>query len=208
MQQIADWFKKLGMSEYAQRFAENRVDFSVLPDVTDQDLEKLGVVLGDRRKTLRAIANRSTVSVELRPSDAVLCRDRFVNGLSRLHNRGDDLIRFLLTEDLNCCRSHVSLRGERQEKLGDGIITSTLRMDDEVIGSNSEIACLDINAKFFAQLLGGRSALRHFLNSPDALVGEIAEQHVGGHGNPPSTKKAVGSYRVHTEDYAIRTIRT
>src|ERR1700740_959320 len=56
MQQIADWLEKLGMSEYAQRFAENRIDFSVLPDLTDQDLEKLGVVLGDRRKMLRAIA--------------------------------------------------------------------------------------------------------------------------------------------------------
>jgi class 3 adenylate cyclase len=57
MQQIADWLEKLGMSEYAQCFAENRIDFSVLPDLTDQDLEKLGVVLGDRRKMLRAIAN-------------------------------------------------------------------------------------------------------------------------------------------------------
>src|SRR5215468_6318551 len=56
MQQIADWLEKLGMSEYSQRFAENRIDFSVLPDLTDQDLEKLGVVLGDRRKMLRAIA--------------------------------------------------------------------------------------------------------------------------------------------------------
>ena len=57
MQQIADWLEKLGMSEYAERFAENRIDFSVLPDLTDHDLEKLGVVLGDRRKMLRAIAN-------------------------------------------------------------------------------------------------------------------------------------------------------
>jgi class 3 adenylate cyclase len=57
MQQIAEWLEKLGMSEYAQRFAENRIDLSVLPDLTDQDLEKLGVVLGDRRKMLRAIAN-------------------------------------------------------------------------------------------------------------------------------------------------------
>jgi class 3 adenylate cyclase/predicted ATPase len=56
MQQIADWLEKLGMSEYAQRFAENRIDLSVLPDLTDQDLEKLGVLLGDRRKMLRAIA--------------------------------------------------------------------------------------------------------------------------------------------------------
>ena len=46
MQQIADWLEKLGMSEYTQRFAENRIDFSVLPQLTDKDLEKLGVLLG------------------------------------------------------------------------------------------------------------------------------------------------------------------
>src|ERR1700685_2102996 len=57
MQQVANWLEKLGMSEYAKPFAENRIDFSVLPDLTDQDLEKLGVLLGDRRKMLRAIAN-------------------------------------------------------------------------------------------------------------------------------------------------------
>src|ERR1700747_3672855 len=62
MQQIADWLEKLGMSEYLQRFAENRIDFSVLPDLTDQDLEKLGVLLGDRRKILRAIAAMAGVS--------------------------------------------------------------------------------------------------------------------------------------------------
>jgi class 3 adenylate cyclase/predicted ATPase len=56
MQAIADWLKKLGMSEYAQRFAENRIDYSILRDLTDQDLKDLGVVLGDRRKMLRAIA--------------------------------------------------------------------------------------------------------------------------------------------------------
>jgi class 3 adenylate cyclase len=63
MQQIADWHKKLGMSEYAQRFVENRVDLSVLPDLTDQDLEKLGVLLGDRRKMLRAIRDLGNVSI-------------------------------------------------------------------------------------------------------------------------------------------------
>src|SRR6516225_6542052 len=57
MQQIADWLEKLGMSEYVQRFAENRIDFSVLRELTDQDLKDLGVVLGDRRKMLRAIAD-------------------------------------------------------------------------------------------------------------------------------------------------------
>ena len=65
MQQIADWLEKLGMSEYAQCFAENRIDVSVLPDLTDQDLEKLGVLLGDRRKMLRAIANLEAVDAPI-----------------------------------------------------------------------------------------------------------------------------------------------
>ena len=63
MQQIGDWLKKLGMSEYAPRFVENRIDLSVLPDLTDQDLEKLGVLLGDRRKMLRAIRDLGNASV-------------------------------------------------------------------------------------------------------------------------------------------------
>ena len=45
MQQIADWLEKLGLSEYADRFAENRIDFSVLPDLTDQDLEPIRKLL-------------------------------------------------------------------------------------------------------------------------------------------------------------------
>jgi class 3 adenylate cyclase/tetratricopeptide (TPR) repeat protein len=53
---IAEWLASLGLSEYAQRFAENYVDASVLPDLTDQDLADLGVPLGHRRKILRAIA--------------------------------------------------------------------------------------------------------------------------------------------------------
>ena len=44
MQQIAEWLEKLGMSEYAQRFAENEIDVSVLRHLTDQDLKEIGVV--------------------------------------------------------------------------------------------------------------------------------------------------------------------
>jgi class 3 adenylate cyclase/tetratricopeptide (TPR) repeat protein len=76
MQQIADWLETLGMSEYAERFVENRVDFSVLCDLTDQDLKDLGVALGDRRKMLRAIGDLPTslagapTSIELKLQDA------------------------------------------------------------------------------------------------------------------------------------------
>src|SRR5208282_5783891 len=62
MQEIADWLKTLDLSEYAARFADNRIDFSVLRDLTDQDLKDLGIVLGDRRKMLRAIGELDAAS--------------------------------------------------------------------------------------------------------------------------------------------------
>jgi hypothetical protein len=57
MQQVADWLEKLGLGQYAQRFAENDIDVSVLPHLTDADLEKIGVSLGHRRKIFAAIAD-------------------------------------------------------------------------------------------------------------------------------------------------------
>jgi class 3 adenylate cyclase/predicted ATPase len=58
MKTIADWLSQIGMHEYTQRFAENAIDLDILTDLTDQDLEKIGVKsLGHRRKLLRAIAN-------------------------------------------------------------------------------------------------------------------------------------------------------
>src|SRR3974390_3708932 len=78
MQQIADWLKKLGLSEYAERFVENDIDVSVLAYLTDQDLKELGVSLGHRRKMLAAIAALSggngsaspaPMSAERKPQD-------------------------------------------------------------------------------------------------------------------------------------------
>jgi class 3 adenylate cyclase/predicted ATPase len=56
MQQIADWLEKLGMSEYAERFAENGINAAALPHLTDQDLKDIGVLLGHRRIMLAAIS--------------------------------------------------------------------------------------------------------------------------------------------------------
>jgi class 3 adenylate cyclase len=62
MQQISDWLGQLGLGQYAPRFAENDINFAILPDLTDQDLKELGVSsLGHRRQLLRAIAERNTV---------------------------------------------------------------------------------------------------------------------------------------------------
>jgi SAM domain (Sterile alpha motif) len=49
MQSITAWLENLGLGQYGQCFAENGVDLSVLPDLTDQDLKDLGVLPGHRR---------------------------------------------------------------------------------------------------------------------------------------------------------------
>ncbi len=82
---LGEWLRSLSLEQYEPAFRENGVDLSVLPDLTDQDLEKLGVLLGHRRKLLRAIANSeglektvpaiaasaaSSAPVAVQPSDA------------------------------------------------------------------------------------------------------------------------------------------
>ena len=62
MKGIAEWLASIGLSEYAQRFADNSIDLSVIRDVTEQDLKDLGVRLGHRRKILRAIAELDGVA--------------------------------------------------------------------------------------------------------------------------------------------------
>jgi class 3 adenylate cyclase len=65
MQLVADWLQKLGLGQYAQTFAENDIDFAILADLTDQDLEKIGVTsLGHRRRLLRAIVDLNRVEDE------------------------------------------------------------------------------------------------------------------------------------------------
>jgi hypothetical protein len=78
MQQIAEWLDNLGMSEYAERFAENKIDVLVLRHLTDQDLKDIGVLLGHRRTMLAAITSLAALprqhlraaTVEPKPQDS------------------------------------------------------------------------------------------------------------------------------------------
>ena len=57
MQTIRQWLERLGFAEYAGHFERNAVDLDLLSDLTDADLEKLGVhSLGHRKRLLKAVA--------------------------------------------------------------------------------------------------------------------------------------------------------
>lgn len=50
MQTVTQWLAQLGLEQYADGFERNAVDTDLLPDLTDADLQALGVhPLGRRR---------------------------------------------------------------------------------------------------------------------------------------------------------------
>ncbi len=75
MKGIAEWLESIGLSEYAQRFADNAIDLSVIRDLTEQDLKDLGVLLGHRRKILRAIADLAAAPAPAETATEAVPRD-------------------------------------------------------------------------------------------------------------------------------------
>ena len=53
---LGGWLRSLGLDQYEATFRANEIDTDVLPELTEIDLEKLGVPLGHRKRLLKAIA--------------------------------------------------------------------------------------------------------------------------------------------------------
>jgi class 3 adenylate cyclase len=138
MTPIAEWLGSLGLSEYADRFVENRIDLSILRDLTDQDLKDLGVVLGDRRRILRAAAELAgtvaatpqlAVAPESRPRDEAERRQVTVMfsdlvGSTALATRMDpEDLREIVSAFHKCVAEIVdSFGGFVAKYLGDGVL--------------------------------------------------------------------------------------
>jgi class 3 adenylate cyclase len=138
MQQIADWLEKLGMSQYAQRFAENDIDVRALRYLTDQDLKDIGVSLGHRRRMLAAIAELveavpaapgPTLSTEPRPQDEAERRQLTVLfcdlvGSTALSGRLDpEDMRFVIGAYHKCVAETVTrFDGFVAKYMGDGVL--------------------------------------------------------------------------------------
>src|SRR5215475_9473143 len=59
---VGEWLRNLGLEKYESEFIENAIDLDVLPELTEDDLEKLGMPLGDRKRLIRAIKATATNS--------------------------------------------------------------------------------------------------------------------------------------------------
>ena len=60
---VGEWLRGVGLGQYEATFRAHDIDVDVLPDVTEADLEKIGLPLGARKRLMKAIAN-------LRPAES------------------------------------------------------------------------------------------------------------------------------------------
>ena len=54
--ELQSWLEKIGLGQYAATFVDNDIDLAVLPELSDADLQSLGLSLGHRRRLQRAVA--------------------------------------------------------------------------------------------------------------------------------------------------------
>src|SRR5262252_7047797 len=65
---VGGWLRSLGLGQYEAVFRASEIDADILPELTDVDLEKLGVPLGHRKRLLRAISGLAAPETPATPS--------------------------------------------------------------------------------------------------------------------------------------------
>ena len=69
MSDLRGWLRAHHLEQLAEAFEANDIDVDVLPELTEADLEKLGVSIGNRRRLLKAIGEGVAAPVESKSSE-------------------------------------------------------------------------------------------------------------------------------------------
>jgi class 3 adenylate cyclase len=72
---VSTWLQGLGLERHEAAFRDNSIDMDVVRDLNENDLEKLGLPLGDRKRVLKAIANLPAPLAVASPIAAPRARD-------------------------------------------------------------------------------------------------------------------------------------
>jgi class 3 adenylate cyclase/tetratricopeptide (TPR) repeat protein len=69
MSDLRDWLRRNNFEQYADAFEANDIDLDILSELSERDLEQLGLSLGNRRRLLKAIAGRGTEATPSKPAN-------------------------------------------------------------------------------------------------------------------------------------------
>src|SRR5271170_2547869 len=66
---VGEWLRSLGLGQYEATLRDNEIDDAVLSDLTDGDLEKLGVPMGHRKRLLKDIVSPGSTETTAKPTN-------------------------------------------------------------------------------------------------------------------------------------------
>jgi class 3 adenylate cyclase/predicted ATPase len=140
MTDLKNWLEKVGLAQYADLFANNDIDWEILPELNERDLEKLGVSLGHRKKLIKAISQAfanslhshnlsvepgstptATAGAERRHLTVFLCD--LVGSTSLSTQLDPEDLRKILYEFQRCCGDVIRrYDGHIARLMGDGVL--------------------------------------------------------------------------------------
>src|SRR3984885_4203715 len=136
---VGDWLRSLGLGQYEATFRDNAIDMDILTELTENDLGQFGVLFGDRKRLLKAIASLGSTepapkppiatvltepkqdAAERRPITVMFCD--LVGSTSLAAKLDPEDWRNLVGSYLDAASAAVtSLGGHVLKKLGDGLM--------------------------------------------------------------------------------------
>jgi len=193
---VGAWLQSLGLGQYETVFEENAIDGEVLPDLTDQDFISIGVLLGHRKKLLKAIAALSdeataaaapaktpsaaeSAAAERRQLTVMFCD---LAGSTELSSRLDpeDLQDVIRAYQESCAKAISQFDGYLAKYMGDGVLAyfgyPQAHENDTERALRAALAVVDAVPKLNADVgtdIGSDLAVRVGIATGIVVVGEI-----------------------------------
>ncbi len=132
---VGDWLRELGLGQYEATFRDNAIEADILPDLTESDFEKLGLLLGHRKRLLKAISSLDPSVIASAPvshgTTATAAERRQITvmfcdlvGSTAMSTRLDpEDLRTIIGSYHRCCAALVEHHGGFVAKyMGDGVL--------------------------------------------------------------------------------------
>jgi class 3 adenylate cyclase len=156
---VGAWLRGLGLGQYERTFRDSEIEADILPELTEADLERIGLPLGPRKRILKAIQNlgdadkTSVVSNLARPVSAKDTAERRhltvmicdLVGSTALSARLDpeDMSVVIDAFQAACARITLAFDGFLADFRGDGILAyfgyPRAHEDDETVRAGLDI---------------------------------------------------------------------
>ncbi len=199
MSKLLRWLTELGLEQYADCLARNDIDVDVLPDLTDADLERLGVSLGHRKRLLKAAAfladkpsERSSTRIEPKPlSEAPARAERrqvtvlfcdLVKSTQLAEKLGEEAFSDVIRAyQLMCTKAVKRFDGHLARYMGDGVLAyfgfPVAHEDDPQRAVRAGLAIVEAAGeldKKVAATYGATTAVRVGIHTGPVVAGDLS----------------------------------